>query len=167
MFVDLNPDKDRIIYSHFTCATDTKNIHFVFAAVKDIILQLTLQEYNLVWGQLVLVQHCLLDSRPPRQNSPCSDFWAFLSSTGPDFRVLLCFDSNTEALLGFACLHFLVRFFWLSKNSLNDWLFFCLSVLHLHFLYMLPVPLSSGSDCLYSFYNKGNLWILWPNYDEL
>uniref|UniRef100_A0A674ND38 Guanine nucleotide-binding protein subunit alpha n=1 Tax=Takifugu rubripes TaxID=31033 RepID=A0A674ND38_TAKRU len=48
MFVDLNPDKDKIIYSHFTCATDTKNIHFVFAAVKDIILQLTLKEYNLV-----------------------------------------------------------------------------------------------------------------------
>uniref|UniRef100_H3DDD7 Guanine nucleotide-binding protein subunit alpha n=1 Tax=Tetraodon nigroviridis TaxID=99883 RepID=H3DDD7_TETNG len=48
MFVDLNPDKDRVIYSHFTCATDTKNIHFVFAAVKDILLQLTLKEYNLV-----------------------------------------------------------------------------------------------------------------------
>uniref|UniRef100_A0A2K6M2X3 Uncharacterized protein n=1 Tax=Rhinopithecus bieti TaxID=61621 RepID=A0A2K6M2X3_RHIBE len=32
MFVDLNPDSDKIIYSHFTCATDTKNIHFVFAA---------------------------------------------------------------------------------------------------------------------------------------
>lgn len=49
MFVDLNPDPDKIIYSHFTCATDTENIRFVFAAVKDTILQLNLKEYNLVW----------------------------------------------------------------------------------------------------------------------
>lgn len=49
MFVDLNPDTDKIIYSHFTCATDTENIRFVFAAVKDTILQLNLKEYNLVW----------------------------------------------------------------------------------------------------------------------
>ncbi|XP_067105789.1 guanine nucleotide-binding protein G(q) subunit alpha-like [Osmerus mordax] len=48
MFVDLNPDSDKIIYSHFTCATDTENIRFVFAAVKDYILQLNLKEYNLV-----------------------------------------------------------------------------------------------------------------------
>ncbi|XP_056603034.1 guanine nucleotide-binding protein G(q) subunit alpha [Triplophysa dalaica] len=48
MFVELNPDKDKIIYSHFTCATDTENIRFVFAAVKDTILQHTLKEYNLV-----------------------------------------------------------------------------------------------------------------------
>jgi len=48
MFVDLNPDTNKIIYSHFTCATDTENIRFVFAAVKDTILQLNLQEYNLV-----------------------------------------------------------------------------------------------------------------------
>lgn len=47
-FVDLNPDPDKIIYSHFTCATDTENIRFVFAAVKDTILQLNLKEYNLV-----------------------------------------------------------------------------------------------------------------------
>nr|XP_020750915.1 guanine nucleotide-binding protein subunit alpha-11 [Odocoileus virginianus texanus] len=46
--VDLNPDSDKIIYSHFTCATDTENIRFVFAAVKDTILQLNLKEYNLV-----------------------------------------------------------------------------------------------------------------------
>lgn len=48
MYVDLNPDNDKIIYSHFTCATDTENIRFVFAAVKDTILQLNLKEYNLV-----------------------------------------------------------------------------------------------------------------------
>ncbi|AWP16275.1 Guanine nucleotide-binding protein G(q) subunit alpha [Scophthalmus maximus] len=49
MFVDLNPDSDKIIYSHFTCATDTENIRFVFAAVKDTILQLNLKEYNLMF----------------------------------------------------------------------------------------------------------------------
>ncbi|XP_018328194.1 guanine nucleotide-binding protein G(q) subunit alpha isoform X3 [Agrilus planipennis] len=48
MFVDLNPDAEKIIYSHFTCATDTENIKFVFAAVKDTILQSNLREYNLV-----------------------------------------------------------------------------------------------------------------------
>ncbi|XP_073942925.1 G protein alpha q subunit isoform X1 [Choristoneura fumiferana] len=48
MFVDLNPDAEKIIYSHFTCATDTENIRFVFAAVKDTILQSNLKEYNLV-----------------------------------------------------------------------------------------------------------------------
>jgi len=48
MFVDLNTDADKIIYSHFTCATDTENIRFVFAAVKDTILQHNLKEYNLV-----------------------------------------------------------------------------------------------------------------------
>ncbi|XP_068968309.1 guanine nucleotide-binding protein G(q) subunit alpha isoform X5 [Bombus flavifrons] len=48
MFVELNPDIEKIIYSHFTCATDTENIRFVFAAVKDTILQLNLKEYNLV-----------------------------------------------------------------------------------------------------------------------
>ncbi|CAG0894857.1 unnamed protein product [Darwinula stevensoni] len=48
MFVELNPDAEKIIYSHFTCATDTENIRFVFAAVKDTILQLNLKEYNLV-----------------------------------------------------------------------------------------------------------------------
>lgn len=48
MYLDLNPDNDKIIYAHFTCATDTENIRFVFAAVKDTILQLNLKEYNLV-----------------------------------------------------------------------------------------------------------------------
>ncbi|KAI1707078.1 g-protein alpha subunit domain-containing protein [Ditylenchus destructor] len=54
MFVDLSPadpqggGSDKSIYSHFTCATDTENIRFVFAAVKDTILQINLKEYNLV-----------------------------------------------------------------------------------------------------------------------
>jgi hypothetical protein len=48
MFVNLNPDAEKPIYSHFTCATDTENIKFVFAAVKDSILQQHLKDYNLV-----------------------------------------------------------------------------------------------------------------------
>ncbi|XP_028399541.1 guanine nucleotide-binding protein G(q) subunit alpha-like isoform X2 [Dendronephthya gigantea] len=48
MFVNLNPDPEKPIYSHFTCATDTENIKFVFAAVKDSILQQHLKDYNLV-----------------------------------------------------------------------------------------------------------------------
>ncbi|MBN3289439.1 GNA14 protein, partial [Polypterus senegalus] len=48
MYQDQNPDKEKVIYSHFTCATDTENIRFVFAAVKDTILQLNLKEFNLV-----------------------------------------------------------------------------------------------------------------------
>lgn len=60
MFVDLNPDTDKIIYSHFTCATDTENIRFVFAAVKDTILQLNLKEYNLVQSVLFSATHSQL-----------------------------------------------------------------------------------------------------------
>ncbi|XP_007435175.1 guanine nucleotide-binding protein subunit alpha-14 isoform X1 [Python bivittatus] len=45
LYKDQNSDKD--IYTHFTCATDTENIRFVFAAVKDTILNLNLKEFNL------------------------------------------------------------------------------------------------------------------------
>ncbi|KAJ1206571.1 hypothetical protein NDU88_001974 [Pleurodeles waltl] len=48
LYQDQNPDKEKVVYSHFTCATDTENIRFVFAAVKDTILQLNLREFNLV-----------------------------------------------------------------------------------------------------------------------
>ncbi|XP_019937501.1 guanine nucleotide-binding protein G(q) subunit alpha-like [Paralichthys olivaceus] len=48
MFVSLNPIEKKMIYSHFTCATDTDNIRFVFRAVKDHILQENLEVYNLV-----------------------------------------------------------------------------------------------------------------------
>ncbi|XP_068409996.1 guanine nucleotide-binding protein subunit alpha-14 [Eschrichtius robustus] len=48
LYQDQNPDQEKVIYSHFTCATDTENIRFVFAAVKDTILQLNLREFNLV-----------------------------------------------------------------------------------------------------------------------
>jgi hypothetical protein len=36
------------INKNFFCKIDTENIRFVFAAVKDTILQLNLKEYNLV-----------------------------------------------------------------------------------------------------------------------
>ncbi|TNN11746.1 Guanine nucleotide-binding protein G(q) subunit alpha, partial [Schistosoma japonicum] len=48
MFQELNPNLERPIYSHFTCATDTENIRVVFVAVKDTILQANLKEFNLV-----------------------------------------------------------------------------------------------------------------------
>lgn len=48
MFVSLNPNEKKVIYSHCTCATDTNNIRFVFRAVKDYILQINLEVYNLV-----------------------------------------------------------------------------------------------------------------------
>lgn len=48
MFLSLNLNEKKVIYSHFTCATDTDNIRFVFRAVKDHILQENLEVYNLV-----------------------------------------------------------------------------------------------------------------------
>ncbi|KAG9486790.1 hypothetical protein GDO78_006927 [Eleutherodactylus coqui] len=48
LYQDQNPYKEKVIYPQFTCATDTENIRFVFAAVKDTILQLNLKEFNLV-----------------------------------------------------------------------------------------------------------------------
>nr|XP_040564708.1 guanine nucleotide-binding protein G(q) subunit alpha isoform X4 [Lepeophtheirus salmonis] len=47
MFVDLNPDTEKIVYSHFTCATDTENIKLVFCAVKDTIMQAALKEFGM------------------------------------------------------------------------------------------------------------------------
>lgn len=51
MYQDQNPDKDKQVYPHFTCATDTENIRFVFVAVKDTILRHNLKEFNLVWKE--------------------------------------------------------------------------------------------------------------------
>ncbi|NP_001003753.1 guanine nucleotide-binding protein subunit alpha-14 [Danio rerio] len=47
MYEEQNPDKQKRIYAHFTCATDTENIRFVFEAVKDTILRNTLSAFNL------------------------------------------------------------------------------------------------------------------------
>ncbi|KAM4616251.1 guanine nucleotide-binding protein subunit alpha-14-like isoform 1-T1 [Polymixia lowei] len=48
MYQEQNPDKEKQVYAHFTCATDTENIRFVFVAVKDTILRHNLKEFNLV-----------------------------------------------------------------------------------------------------------------------
>ncbi|KAI4467827.1 gtp-binding protein alpha subunit [Holotrichia oblita] len=45
MFKNLNVNPNRRIYSHFTCATDTENIRFVFASVKSTVMQDNLQQY--------------------------------------------------------------------------------------------------------------------------
>ena len=84
MFVELNPDTDKIVYSHFTCATDTENIRFVFAAVRDTILQYNLKEYNLVWrAGKVLLGLWLLDARcfRPPPNIPQKCNFRFNAST--------------------------------------------------------------------------------------
>ncbi|XP_072760528.1 guanine nucleotide-binding protein G(q) subunit alpha isoform X6 [Anoplolepis gracilipes] len=47
VYLNCNPDPDRMCYSHFTCATDTENIKLVFCAVKDTIMQTALKEFNL------------------------------------------------------------------------------------------------------------------------
>ncbi len=39
MFINSNPERSADIYPHFTCATDTENIKFVFDVVKNHILQ--------------------------------------------------------------------------------------------------------------------------------
>jgi len=47
-FEDLNKRKDtKEVYSHFTCATDTDNIQFVFDAITDVIIKQNLNECGL------------------------------------------------------------------------------------------------------------------------
>lgn len=50
-FENLNKRKDgqKEIYTHFTCATDTNNIRFVFDAVTDIIIKENLRQCGLFW----------------------------------------------------------------------------------------------------------------------
>ncbi|XP_016957095.1 G protein alpha q subunit [Drosophila biarmipes] len=47
MFLNENPDSDKIIYCHSTVATNTANIRLVFSAVKDTIVELNLKDTNL------------------------------------------------------------------------------------------------------------------------
>ncbi|XP_028827663.1 guanine nucleotide-binding protein subunit alpha-14-like [Denticeps clupeoides] len=47
MYESLIMDNQKPIYSHFTCATDTENICFVFNAVKHAILRNNLSNFNL------------------------------------------------------------------------------------------------------------------------
>lgn len=47
-FEELNKKKDtKEIYTHFTCATDTKNVQFVFDAVTDVIIKNNLKDCGL------------------------------------------------------------------------------------------------------------------------
>ena len=47
-FEELNQRKDtKEIYTHFTCATDTGNIQFVFDAATDVIIKNNLKECGL------------------------------------------------------------------------------------------------------------------------
>ncbi|CAF0826247.1 unnamed protein product [Adineta steineri] len=48
MYVDLNPNSDQVIYSHFTCANnaDGDGVQFLITSSKDIILQSNLKEYS-------------------------------------------------------------------------------------------------------------------------
>ncbi|KAI7851753.1 guanine nucleotide-binding protein subunit alpha [Circinella umbellata] len=47
-FVSLNQSDTKQIYTHLTCATDTKQIRFVMAAVNDIIIQNNLRDVGLL-----------------------------------------------------------------------------------------------------------------------
>ncbi|XP_012697303.1 guanine nucleotide-binding protein subunit alpha-14-like [Clupea harengus] len=47
MYEEQAPDRQKLLYSHFTCATDTENIRFVFRAVKHTLLQNNLELFNL------------------------------------------------------------------------------------------------------------------------
>lgn len=47
-FLDLNKNDSKQIYTHFTCATDTKQIKFVMSAVNDIVVQVNLKECGLL-----------------------------------------------------------------------------------------------------------------------
>lgn len=52
MFEDLNKKKgSKEIYSHLTCATDTKNVQFVFDAVTDVIIKNNLKDCGLFWNE--------------------------------------------------------------------------------------------------------------------
>ncbi len=46
-FVEKNTNADRQIYSHVTCATDSKNVEIVFNSCKDIILRGNMEEAGL------------------------------------------------------------------------------------------------------------------------
>ena len=47
-FESLNRHQEKVIYTHFTCATDTSNVQFVFDAVSDVILTKVLGDLGLM-----------------------------------------------------------------------------------------------------------------------
>ena len=53
-FENLNKRKDaKEVYTHFTCATDTNNIAFVFDAITDIIIKNNLKDCGLFWRRKI------------------------------------------------------------------------------------------------------------------
>lgn len=44
----MNENPKKLLYTHFTCATDTNNIVVVFKAVKDIVLRQGLQTMGIM-----------------------------------------------------------------------------------------------------------------------
>lgn len=48
LFAERNRVEGKMLYPHFTCATDTEQIKFVFLSVKDTILQSNLKDYGLM-----------------------------------------------------------------------------------------------------------------------
>ncbi|KAL1924834.1 uncharacterized protein VTP21DRAFT_4488 [Calcarisporiella thermophila] len=47
-FITLNQSEQKQVYTHFTCATDTRQVQFVFTAVSDIIIQTNLRSCGLI-----------------------------------------------------------------------------------------------------------------------
>lgn len=47
-FIALNQSDNKQIYTHFTCATDTKQMKFVMTAINDIIVQSNLRDVGLL-----------------------------------------------------------------------------------------------------------------------
>ncbi|KNC71479.1 hypothetical protein SARC_15980, partial [Sphaeroforma arctica JP610] len=48
MFESMNRGTENTIYSHFTCATDTENIQFVFDVITDVLIQRNFKEVGLM-----------------------------------------------------------------------------------------------------------------------
>lgn len=60
-FMSLNENREKPIYAHFTCATDTENIIVVFNAVRDIILSKTLKVIGMpIWVIISSLIYCNL-----------------------------------------------------------------------------------------------------------
>jgi guanine nucleotide-binding protein subunit alpha-14 len=47
MYQEQNLDR-QTVYSHFTCATDTENIRFVFAAIRETIIKNHLKDFAII-----------------------------------------------------------------------------------------------------------------------
>lgn len=50
-----NKSTTKEIYCHMTCATDTRNIQFVFDAVTDVIIANNLRNCGLYWNRILLL----------------------------------------------------------------------------------------------------------------